>query len=453
MPRPAAAARARARTVTCVGGPYVVEGRLGVGGMGVVDLAAGVDGERVALKRVALAGSADALAAARARIRREAEVLGRLDHPGIVPLLDVVDDGDDVVLVMPWLRGGSLADRGVLAPQEVASLADHLLAALAAAHRAGIVHRDVKPANVLFDDDSRPLLADFGVATARDVTAGLTAAGIGPVGTAGFVAPEQARGEAAGPAADVFGLGATLRWAATGVGPYGEGSAELLLWRAARGKVDRCPRTLPPELRRRIDAMLDPRAERRPTAAALAGGPDGTAPRPITSRRRRWPWLFALLPLLGAAVAFATPTATTTGKGTVAVAAPCLPGNADYDGRAANGCEAKPDTLDASPLVDELRPNIVPADDVDEFAVDVSDDPQLLCDGELRLTITAPAGASLRLAVGDAETTSADGVPATLRLPEPSCGSDDSQTLTARVTPVGSDRTAAPYVLTRSGGW
>ena len=421
--------------------------------MGVVDLAAGVDGERVALKRVALAGSAEALAAARARIRREAEVLGQLDHPGIVPLLDVVDDGDDVVLVMPWLRGGSLADRGVMSPAEIEALADHLLPALAAAHRAGVVHRDVKPANVLFDDDSRPLLADFGVATARDATAGLTVGGLGPVGTAGFVAPEQVRGEPVGPAADVFSLGATLRWAATGVGPYGEGSSELLLWRAARGKVDRCPKTLPAALRHRIDAMLDPRAERRPSAAALAGGPDGTSPKLVVGRRRRRPWaLVAAVPV--ALVGWlAVPTPASSAKQVVAVAPPCLPGHADYDGLEVNGCEAKPDTLDGAALDDELRPNLVPADDVDEFAVEVDDETQLLCDGELRLTLTAPPGSSVRLVVGDSEITSADGVPATVRLPEPSCGGDDGQVLTATVTPVGSDRSAAPYVLTRTGGW
>src|SRR5690606_23536651 len=114
--------------------------------MGVVDLAVDPQGRPVALKRLSLHGSAAELAAARARVRREAEVLARLDHPAIVRLLDVLDDGDDVVLVMAHLGGGSLADRvresGPLTPAELQAIADALLPALAAAHRAGVVHRD-----------------------------------------------------------------------------------------------------------------------------------------------------------------------------------------------------------------------------------------------------------------------------------------------------------------------
>ena len=202
-------------------------------------------------------------------------------------MLEVVDDGDDVVLVMPLLDGGNLADRvaagGPLDADDVAAVADRLLGALAAAHRAGVVHRDVKPANVLFDSRGVAHLADFGIATARDVTAGLTQVATA-IGTPGFLAPEQARGEGAGPPADVFCLGATLRWAATGTGPYGEGPPDVLLWRASRDKVERCPRSVPAGLRRRIDAMLEIRPERRPTAASLAGGPTGTAERPTTHR-------------------------------------------------------------------------------------------------------------------------------------------------------------------------
>src|SRR4051794_21836020 len=141
---------------------YAVIGRLGRGGMGVVDLARDPAGRSVALKRVPLSGSADEMAEARRRILREAEVLRSLHHPGIVSLLDVLDDGDDLVLVMPHLSGGTLADRvrlsGPLPPDTVSRLAGPLLAALAAAHRQGVVHRDLKPANVLFDELGWPLL-------------------------------------------------------------------------------------------------------------------------------------------------------------------------------------------------------------------------------------------------------------------------------------------------------
>jgi len=469
---------------------YVVEGRLGRGGMGVVDLAARSDGSRVALKRIALHGSAEALAAARARIRREAEVLSKLDHRRIVGLLDVVDDGDDIVLVMPWMRGGSLDDRvaqhGPLPAEEVRRIADHLLGGLAAAHRAGVVHRDIKPANILFDEQSRPHLADFGVATARDVTAGLTGDG-SAIGTPGFIAPEQARGEPAGPAADVFSLGATLRWALTGIGPYGEGGRDVLLWRATRAKVEACPKSVPEPLRRRIDEMLDPRPERRPTAAALAGGPEGTiagpGPRRAGNRRRAALAVAALagLALVAVAVLVATRDVGTAAPGDEGTAtettvctdlayqpcgqrpAPgtdgrdCIDDRADYDGDVANGCEAEPDGVDGTPL-GAVEATIVPADDVDEFPVEVNDNFHLSCDGRVTFDLRAPEGMALRLEIlrDDevlGEITSADGVAARLQVPEPQCAGDDSSTLAAVVSPIGSDRTAEPYTLERSGNW
>ena len=392
--------------------------------MGVVDLGVAPDGRRVALKHLALFGSADAMAAARARIRREAEVLGRLDHPRIVSLLDVVDDGGDVVLVMPWMQGGSLADRvarfGPLPPDEVDRMADHLLGALAAAHRAGVVHRDIKPSNILFDEHSRPHLADFGVATARDLTVGLTEAGTA-VGTPGFVAPEQARGEVAGAAADLFSLGATLRWAATGAGPYGEGPWDVLLLRAVRGKVEPCPRTVPAHLRRRIDRMLTVRPANRPSAAELAGGPAGTAVAPsraVRVGRRERVLLLAVgtgvAALLGAA-AVPRLDGTVTGDKEVGAGAPdaacaplpyqpcgqaaapgtdgqdCIDLRADYDSDATNGCEALPDDVDGTPL-GTVEATIVPLDDVDEYPVEVPDNFHFSCDGTVTFDLTAPAG-------------------------------------------------------------
>src|SRR5687768_9077076 len=229
--------------------------RLGRGGMGVVDLARRPDGSEVALKRLTLQGSTEDIARARQRIEREAEVLTRLDHPNIVELLEVVEDGEEVTLVMAYLTGGTLADRvgrhGPAPADEVERLADALGGALAEAHRAGVVHRDIKPGNVLFDAAGVAHLADFGVASSRDDTVGLTAVGT-VVGTPGFMAPEQARGEEAGQAADVFALGATLLFAVTGEGPYGKGAPELLMVRAAEGKVQPVPRSVPGPLRERL---------------------------------------------------------------------------------------------------------------------------------------------------------------------------------------------------------
>jgi eukaryotic-like serine/threonine-protein kinase len=257
---------------------YTVVGLLGRGGMAVVELAVDESGRQVARKRVSLHGSAQHIAMARHRIRREAEILDSLDHPGIVPLLAVEDDGADVVLVMPRMVG-SLADRvyahGPLPPSEVGAIAGALLDALATAHRQGVIHRDIKPANVLFDSAGRPALADFGVAVTRQFTPGLTVAGT-IVGTPEYIAPEQAAGKPATGASDVFSLGATLAYALTGNGPYGEGEPLALMNRAAHGEVQPLPKAVPDDLRRTLSTMLDPRPERRPTAASALGGPNGT---------------------------------------------------------------------------------------------------------------------------------------------------------------------------------
>jgi hypothetical protein len=461
--------------------------------MGVVDLARGPDGTQVALKRLTLHGSAEEIGRARQRIEREADVLTRLDHPNVVSLLEVIEEGDELTLVMPYLTGGTLADRvsrhGPAPVEEVLRLADDLASALAAAHRAGVVHRDLKPGNVLFDADGVPHLADFGVASSRDDTAGLTVVGT-VVGTPGFMAPEQARGEGAGQASDVFSLGATLLFAATGEGPYGRGAPELLMVRAAQGKVLPLPRSLAPVLRDRLQAMLEPRPERRPSAAALVGGPDGTSVRAAVTRRarrRRWP-LWAVSGGVGVAALLAgvavaaretgdapatTTTTTTTGCTDLpyqpcgqAAPAPgtdgtsCLTDFEDYDGDAGNGCEAAPDGLaDDAPFdADSIEATTVPRDDVDTFTMEVGDGRQLLCDGRFTVGLTAPKGVSLRLEVLDGESvlgeaTSADGVRATVTINEPECLFDDSGTLTARVSPIGSDRSAEPYLLERHGSF
>lgn len=254
--------------------------------MGVVDLALDPSGRPVALKRLAITGSADELERARARLRREVEALRQVRHPAIVPLLDVIDDGDDLVLVMPYLSGGSLADRvlrdGPLSPRDVARLARQLLPALATMHRRGVVHRDCKPANVLFDADGRALLTDFGVAALRDATGGLTDTG-SVVGTPAFIAPEQARGDEPTTAADVFALGATLYFAATGEAVYGDTDGATMLRRAAGNGIRADLSRVDPALARPIAAMLHPDPRQRPSAAQLAGGPQGTqpaAPRP-----------------------------------------------------------------------------------------------------------------------------------------------------------------------------
>jgi hypothetical protein len=472
--------------------------------MGVVDLAVDADGRAVALKRLALHGSASEMAQARQRVRREAEALSRLRHPGIVELVDVLDDGDDLVLVMPYLAGGTLADQvrtyGPLSAGQVSHLADQLLDALAAAHRQGIVHRDIKPANVLFDLEGRAHLTDFGIASFRDATSGLTASGT-VVGTPEFMAPEQARGERATPASDVFSLGATLLYAATGLRPYGSGDPRVLLQRAADGKVVRLPDGLDPTVARLVRPLLRRAPDKRPSAAQARGGHRGTRVRAAAPSRRstRPPrrtaavvgaTVAAVLALVAAGVAVAWDRTEPSSDPVAAPApaeapvpssttAPCRPlpyqpcdeppapftdgsrctdDHADYDGDAANGCEAAPDAVDGARLDRAVTANLVPAADVDRYPFRVEDQFQVFCDGEVRVTLTAPAGTAMRLDVlrdgqplGSAVSTG--GRPATVTIAEDGCGTDDAGELQARVSWAGDERAAGTYRLDRTGSY
>ncbi len=471
--------------------------------MGVVDLAVDDEGRAVALKRLALHGSLLEMDRARQRVRREAEALARLDHPGIVRLLDVVDDGDDLVLVMPYLGGGTLADQvqayGPLSTAQVLHLADQLLDALAAAHRQGVVHRDIKPGNVLFDLDGRAHLTDFGIASFRDATSGLTVTGT-VVGTPEFMAPEQARGERATPASDVFSLGATLLYAATGTRPYGSGDPRVLLHRAAEGRVARLPDELDPAVARLLRPMLRRAPDKRPSAARLRGGHRGTRPAASLAAhppRRRWATVVAAavgVAVLAGAVTAAAVARVGQSNGSVdagtppapaaaapsTTASPCRPlpyqpcgqpaapftdgsrctdDHADYDGQAANGCEAAPDTVATTTLdAPVTSANLVPDADVDRYTFVVDDGFQLLCDGQVRVTLTAPTGVSMRLDVlrdGQVQgsATSSDGRPASVVLGDPGCFTDDGGTYQARVAWAGTERTAAPYRLERTGSF
>jgi len=157
----------------------------------------------------------------RARFKRELKMVASLEHPAIVPVYDVGDDEGQPYFVMRYMSGGSLADwltKGALPLQDTAIIIERLASALDYAHRKGIVHRDIKPDNVLFDTNNNPCLTDFGIAKLTE--AGISATGGGNVGTPAYVSPEQAQGGKVDSRSDVYGMGVIIYEMLTGKKPY-----------------------------------------------------------------------------------------------------------------------------------------------------------------------------------------------------------------------------------------
>ena len=258
-------------------GRYRVERPLGHGAMSTVDLARDVELDReVALKRLAenLARDDDL----RARFQREARLAARLAHPNVIQIYDVGEDDDGrPFIAMEYVAGETLAElvarRGPLPPNEAAELGVQACRALAAAHEAGLVHRDVKPQNLLLRSDGVLKLGDFGVAFGLEGTR-LTMAGT-VLGTAAYFAPEQARGEEVTAAADVYGVGAVLYELLTGRPPRNPTTlAEL-----SENSAIPVPQGAPPELARLVMSCLAAAPTDRPASAAeLAGELAATLP-------------------------------------------------------------------------------------------------------------------------------------------------------------------------------
>ncbi|POM24654.1 Serine/threonine-protein kinase AfsK [Actinomadura rubteroloni] len=242
-------------------GGYRLAGRLGEGGQGVVYLATGSDGERVAVKVLKTADRA-----ARARFAREMAAARRVAPFCTAAVLDASADGPLPYLVSEFVDGPSLADRvaarGPLDGDDLHRLAVAAAGALAAIHAAGIVHRDLKPANVLLGPDG-PRVVDFGIARAIDAD---TSTGL--VGTPAYFAPEWLDGAAPTAASDVFAWAGTMVFAATGRPPFGRAaSIPAVLHRIAHGEPDLDG--VPAPLRAVLADCLDKDPARRPDARRL----------------------------------------------------------------------------------------------------------------------------------------------------------------------------------------
>ncbi len=258
-------------------GPYRLLGRLGSGGMGRVYLGRSAGGRTVAVKIVHPHFALDE--EFRARFRREVDAARRVGGAWTAPVLDADPDARVPWVATAYAAGPSLTaavtDGGPLPDRSVRALGAGLGEALAAVHDLGLVHRDVKPSNVLLTLDG-PLLIDFGIARATDGTASLTSTGVS-IGSPGYMSPEQILGKGVTGAADVFSLGAVLAYAATGEPPFPGDSSAALLYKVVHEEPSLG--TLDGELRELVAACLakDPSARPAPGEVARRLAPEGAA--------------------------------------------------------------------------------------------------------------------------------------------------------------------------------
>lgn len=226
-----------ARLQAALGDGYAVEGKLGAGGFAVVFLVRDVNLKR---KLAAKVLSPDVIASHSVleRFRREAETIAQLSHPHIVPLHFIGQKDDLVYLVMEAIDGGSLDERlvkgGQLPIEEAARIFGEVASALAHAHKRGVIHRDIKPQNVLLDAESgRALVTDFGIARTAE-GGSLTATGI-VVGTPAYLSPEQVTGEPSDHRADIYALGVMMYQMLTGQPPFTGATPTAVLMKRLAG--------------------------------------------------------------------------------------------------------------------------------------------------------------------------------------------------------------------------
>ncbi len=248
-------------------GSFRLHRRLGAGGMGVVYLGSDKRGQRVALKviRPDLAEDQEF----RSRFAREVSAARRIRGGCTARLVAADLEADRPWFATQYVPGPSLHDKvaedGALTAAEVAAVGAALSEGLVAVHEAGVVHRDLKPSNILLSPKG-PRIIDFGIAWATGAST-LTHVGTA-VGSPGFLAPEQVRGAAVTPATDVFALGATLAYAATGDSPFGHGSSEVMLYRVVHEEPQL--HGVPDALAPLVHACLAKDPEERPSTLQLS---------------------------------------------------------------------------------------------------------------------------------------------------------------------------------------
>ncbi|MDX8034750.1 serine/threonine-protein kinase [Lentzea sp. BCCO 10_0856] len=243
--------------------------QLGSGGFGTVWLAVDEQLDRTVAVKLAHAPDNET----EARMLREARALAAVRHPNCVRVFDIVQDPDGLALVMEYIEGASLSEtvlkNGLIDDKLAARLWLNMADALAAAHDRGVLHRDVKPSNVIVDGQGTAHLIDFGIARSKGDST-LTATGM-MVGTPDFLAPETARGETASPASDSWQLAATVSYALTGHPPRGSRENPISsLMAAAQGEpITKLPQNS--QHARLLLAAMDPEPGRRPTLAQVRG--------------------------------------------------------------------------------------------------------------------------------------------------------------------------------------
>jgi serine/threonine protein kinase len=213
-------------------GPYTIESELGAGGMGRVYKATGADGGAVAVKIVKDEMAGDEIFLK--RFKREAEVAQRIEHPNVVSVIETGDhDG------MPWaaqrfISGGSLEERldrwGALDLHQVIAIFKQVAGGLDVLHENGLIHRDLKPGNILVDERGTPFIADFGLAKDHQNEGTVLTRPGQALGSMDYMAPEQIRGEDVGPATDVYALACMLTELLTGKPPFADQVGMRIMW-------------------------------------------------------------------------------------------------------------------------------------------------------------------------------------------------------------------------------